>query len=158
MVERDEPPCVILYDDKQIADVKRFCASPNCLRHRPHFQSGEMHCCRNYIQVHRRHLPSYQWSSSLPWPVLSPLGCKKPIYIRNVCACFFQCFTDLKHFWCSTGIIHWFCLMLYIFLMRWMCTLQTFWCLFSFSVLLLIYIKNVCRRKPRLRFHSVAFG
>ena len=29
VVDGDKPPCVILYDDKQIADVKRFCASPN---------------------------------------------------------------------------------------------------------------------------------
>jgi len=28
VVEGDKPPCVILYDDKQIADVQRFCASP----------------------------------------------------------------------------------------------------------------------------------
>jgi len=47
-----------------------------------------------------------------------------PKFKARTAALVFQCFTDLNHFWCS--IVHWFCLMLYIFLVRWTCTLHTF--------------------------------
>ena len=59
-------------------------------------------------------------------------------YTLEMCVLAVWCYT---YFWCDERVL---------------CRL--FWCLFSFSMLLLIYIKNVHRREPQFWFPSAAFG
>jgi len=151
VVEGNKPSCVILYDDdKQIADVKRFCASPNSRGVLGIDRTFNLRKCFvtvttfKYTDVTRHRTneaPVFLGPCYLHWDVKSPYTlemCVLAFSMFHWYEAFVWCYTN---FWCDERVL---------------CRL--FWCLFSFSMLLLTYIKNVRRREPWFWFPSVAFG